>query len=44
MIFGEVSKKANEDFKKNAMAAFGGAPRVRKEGEPFSIMDLMTKM
>ena len=44
MIFGEVSKKANEDFKKHAMAAFGGAPRVRKEGDPFSIMDLMTKM
>ena len=44
MIFGEVSKKANEDFKKHAMAAFGGAPRVRKEGDPFSIMDLMTKL
>ena len=44
MIFGEVSRRANEDFKKNAMAAFGGAPPVRKEGDPFSIMDLMTKM
>ena len=44
MIFGEVSRRANEDFKKNAMAMFGGAPKARKEGDPFSIMDLMTKM
>ena len=41
MIFGEVSKRMNKEF---AKSAFGmGAPAPRKEGEPFSIMDLAMK-
>jgi uncharacterized protein len=41
MIFDEVSKRMNKEF---AKSAFGlGAPAQRKEGDPFSIMDLAMK-
>ena len=41
MIFGEVSKRMNKEF---AKSAFGmGGPTQRKEGDPFSIMDLAMK-
>ena len=41
MIFGEVSKRMNKEF---AKSAFGmGAPAPKKEGDPFSIMDLAMK-
>ena len=42
MIFGEVSKRMNKEFAKNAIP--GLAPSGPKsEDEPFSIMDLMMK-
>lgn len=42
MIFEEVSKRANKEFAKSALLGMG-KPTVKKEGEPFSIMDLMMK-
>ncbi len=42
IIFGEVSKRANKEFAKNAIPGMGGV-KERKEGDPFSIMDLMMK-
>ena len=41
MIFGEVSKRMNKEFAKSAFGMGGQAPR--KEGDPFSIMDLAMK-
>lgn len=42
MIFGEVSKRLNKEFAKNALGGLNG-PSVKKENEAFSIMDLMMK-
>lgn len=42
MIFGEVSKRLNKEFAKNAFGGLNG-PGVKKENEAFSIMDLMMK-
>lgn len=41
IIFDEVSKRANKEFAKNAFGM--GKVQKRKEGDPFSIMDLMMK-
>ena len=42
MIFGEVSKRLNKEFAKNAFGGLNG-PGIKKENEAFSIMDLMMK-
>ena len=42
MIFGEVSKRANKEMLKSALPGMG-PKKERKEGEPYSIMDLMMK-
>ena len=41
IIFDEVSKRANKEFAKNAFGM--GNVQNKKEGDPFSIMDLMMK-
>ena len=42
MIFSEVSKRMNKEFARSAIPGFGEA-KPRKEGDPFSIMDLAMK-
>ena len=42
MIFDDVSKRMNEEFVKSAILGFG-SPTPKKEGDPFSIMDLAMK-
>ena len=42
MIFDEVSKRMNKEFAKSAIPGFG-SPTPKKEGDPFSIMDLAMK-
>lgn len=41
MIFDEVSKRMNKEFARSAFGLGGNQPK--KEGEPFSIMDLAMK-
>jgi uncharacterized protein len=43
MIFNEVSKRANKEFKKSALSAFKGDQNKSKKDEKFTIMDLMMK-
>lgn len=43
IIFSEVAKKANKEFAKNAFQSLAGG-NVKKEEEPYSIMDLMMKL
>lgn len=43
MIFGEVSKRANKEFMKNAMGALGGQANSKSNDGAFFIMDLMMK-
>lgn len=45
LIFSDISRKQNKDFLKRGIPGMPGMdkPQLRKEGEPYSIMDLMMK-
>lgn len=42
MIFSEVSQRMNKEFSKSLITGFK-PPSAKKEGEAFSIMDLIMK-
>jgi uncharacterized protein len=45
LIFSDISKRQNKDFLKRGIPGMPGMdrPHEKKEGEPYSIIDLMMK-